>query len=280
MNRPVRRRVAQVMGMPISLALRGAHVDDEAADRAWARALAVLHRADRVFSPFRPDSVVSRLGRDELAPADCPPAVREVLALGERARRESAGAFSIRRDGAGLDPCGVVKGWAVQRAMRHLAGLPDTDVCLCAGGDMACRTRAGAPPWRVGIEDPRDPSQVLAVVPVHNGAVATSGAAHRGAHIVDARSGRVPTALASVTVVGADLTWVDIDATAAYALGEEAPAWLAGRPGRSALLVWADGRSELVHGRPERDRPGPIGPGLWSMPDGIGRVAGEGFEPS
>jgi thiamine biosynthesis lipoprotein len=251
MTRPVTaRRVEQVMGLPISLALRGRHTDDAAADDAWQLALEVLHEADRVFSTYRADSVVSRLGRGEITTADCPAVVHEVLDLGERARVESAGAFDVRRPGPDgepvLDPSGVVKGWAVERAARAFDGLEDTDVCLSAGGDLVCRTRvAGSTGWRIGIEDPHDPTRVLAVVPIRDGALATSGLAHRGAHIVDARTGRTPTGLASVTVVAPDLTWADIDATAAFALGDDGHAWLRGRPGRTGLVVREDGSREL-----------------------------------
>src|SRR3954470_5840358 len=90
-RRPVHRRVEHVMGMPISLALRGRHAADRYGEAAWARALAVLHEADRVFSTFREDSAISRLDRGELTVADCPPEVGEVLALGELARTESGG---------------------------------------------------------------------------------------------------------------------------------------------------------------------------------------------
>ena len=50
---------------------------------------------------------------------------------------------------------------------------------------------------------------------------------------------------ASVTVVGADLTSVDIDATTALALGIDGPHWLRSRL-RTAVVVWADGRAETV----------------------------------
>jgi thiamine biosynthesis lipoprotein len=211
----------------------------------------VLHEVDRVFSTYRPDSFVSRLGRGEIGLEDCPPEVVDVVELGAAAERESAGAFSIRLPGPGgtrvLDPSGVVKGWAVERAAAPLRALPDTDFCLSAGGDMTCRTLdPTSPPWRIGIEDPADPTRVLAVVPVFTGAVATSGTAHRGEHLVDARTGRPPTGVASVTVVAASLTWADIDATAAYAHGEGAARWLETRPGRSGLVVWADGTTTTV----------------------------------
>jgi thiamine biosynthesis lipoprotein len=241
---PVARRVEHVMGVPISLALRGRHTRDAAADAAWAGVLAVLREADRVFSTYRADSVVSAIRRGELAVADAPPGVLDVLAVARRAERATGGAFSVWRtgpDGArALDPSGVVKGWAVERAAAALRTLADTDFCLSAGGDMVCRAAHG-PAWRVGIEDPFDPSRLLAVVPVADAAVATSGTAHRGAHLVDARTGGRPAAVAQVTVIAASLTWADVDATAAYALGEQAARWLGRRVGRCGLVVWADG---------------------------------------
>jgi thiamine biosynthesis lipoprotein len=93
----------------------------------------------------------------------------------------------------------------------------------------------------------------VAVVPVRNGAVATSGLAHRGAHITDARTGATSHEVASVTVVAPSLAWADIDATAAFARGGDALAWLRTRPGRAGLVVWADGTTEAF------GKPGPAG---------------------
>ena len=227
------------MGMPISLALHGRHAGDARGDAAWAAALAVLREADRVFSTYRADSVISRINRGEIA--ESLPEVAEVLAIGAAAEEATGGAFALRRDGV-LDPSAVVKGWAAERAAAPLAALPDTDFCLSAGGDLTCRTsHPAAAPWRIGIEDPRDPTRIVAVVPLRNGAVATSGRTHRGAHIVDARTGRVPGGLASVTVVGRSLTAVDVDATAAFALGADGERWLAARGHRAAFVVRTDG---------------------------------------
>lgn len=247
---PLSRRVEQVMGMPISLALRGRHADDAIGERAWEDALAELRRVDEVFSTWRPDSQVSRLHRGELTLAECDGSVAEVLRLGDDARVSSAGAFDIYLPGPDgvrrLDPSGVVKGWAVDRAVAPLLALRDTDVCLSAGGDMVCHVSdLDGEPWLIGIENPLDPSRLVARVPVHRGAVATSGSAHRGAHVVDARSGRPQDALASVTVIGSHLTSVDIDATTALALGVDGPDWLRSRL-RTGLVVWADGRAETV----------------------------------
>jgi thiamine biosynthesis lipoprotein len=247
----VARYVEHVMGLPISLAIRGRHAADAAGRTAWAEVMDSLRAADEMFSTYRPESVVSRLGRGELTLADCPPEVAEVMELGEEASRSSGGAFSVHRPGpdgrAVLDPSGVVKGWAAERASEALRALPDTDFCLSAGGDLVCRTVDPASrPWRIGIEDPRDPRRLVAVVPVHTGAVATSGSAHRGQHVVDARTGRPPSGIASVTVVADSLTEADIDATAAYAQGPEAAPWLQGRAGRTGLVVWSDGSTTTI----------------------------------
>jgi len=246
------RRVAHVMGMPVSLAVRGRWAGTEVAENAWTNAMAWLSEVDEVFSTYRADSWVSRLGRGEVTVDDCPDVVAEVLDLAARAFEESEGAFDVWRAGqehtGGFDPSGVVKGWAVQRAATAFDHLDETDFCLSAGGDLVCVTRqADSEPWRIGIEDPHDPARVLAVVPVLNGAVATSGLAHRGAHIVDPATGLTPTGFASVTVVCDDLTWADIDATAAFVMGARGERWLVER-GRSGVIVTADGVARTYGG--------------------------------
>ena len=247
---PVVRRVEQVMGMPISLALRGRHAGTAAGDAAWQAVLESLRRADDVFSTWREETAVSRLGRGELSVAECPPEVGEVLAIGEAARRATAGAFDVRRvvDGRPvLDPSGVVKGWAVDRASAVLRDLDDTDFCLSAGGDLVCFAAAGRPEWRIGIEDPADLTRVVAVVPVRDGAVATSGAAHRGEHVRHALTGLTPVGVTSVSVVHRSLTVADLDATCAYLQGAGAAAWLRSR-GRTGVVVATGGVAQVVSG--------------------------------
>ena len=231
------RYVEHVMGMPVSLAASAPcaeQFDEVMADLRWV---------DEVFSTYRPDSFVCRFGRGEVALTDCPAELAEVLALAQAAQIASDGAFTVWRDS--FDPCGVVKGWAVERAARLLRAVPDLDFCLSAGGDMVCKS--SGEPWQIGIEDPLDPSRMIATVPVRVGAVATSGTAHRGHHLWSGAGG-VPEGVASVTVIAPTLTWADIDATCAYALGQRAAQWLRGRPGRKALVVWADGTPELIEG--------------------------------
>ena len=60
------RYVEHVMGMPISLAASAA------CDEAWVAVMADLRWVDEVFSTYKPHSYVARLGRGEIALADCP----------------------------------------------------------------------------------------------------------------------------------------------------------------------------------------------------------------
>jgi thiamine biosynthesis lipoprotein len=74
-------------------------------------------------------------------------------------------------------------------------------------------------PWRIGIENPYDRSQIDRVVPLIDGAVATSGTAARGAHLYDPRTGQAVGRPGSTSVIGPDLLWADIWATALFVGG-------------------------------------------------------------
>ncbi|MEO7448884.1 MAG: FAD:protein FMN transferase [Humibacillus sp.] len=230
---PVRRAwVEQVMGMPISIHLRGDRADTPEGEESVARAYAVLREMDRIFSTYRDDSDLMRLRREEVEVGQVSPLVEQALRIGERAERDTVGAFTtLLPTGQGdlaFDPTGLVKGWAVDRAAEALSGLAGTSACINAGGDLRIVAAvdlplegAGSISWRVGIEDPRDRSQIASTVSLVRGAVATSGTAARGAHLYDPRSGEMVGRSGSVTVVGPELLWADVWATALFVGGTE-----------------------------------------------------------
>ncbi len=231
------------MGLPVSILLRGPTAREPRHEAAVQRVYDELRAVEAVFSTWRPDSEVSRLNAGELDLAGCSPDVRDVADLCELARVDTAGCFDAHRPDGTWDPSGLVKGWAVERACGHLAGLP-LDWCVNAGGDVQAASRTGEP-FGVGIADPRDPAGVLTVFPLTTGALATSGTAARGAHLWDPRTGRSAAGLLSVTVLGASLTEVDVLATAAFIGGLDLLARAAGRlvPAEAAgLAVHLDGR--------------------------------------
>src|SRR5579871_1304472 len=128
------------MGMAVSVDIRAdppdlsdleAFVGDVGEWLAWV---------DGVFSTYRDDSAVSRIARGELDPAGAPPAVAEVLALAERFRAFTDGYFDVHAGGR-LDPSGVVKGWAVERASEMLLAGGFADHAVNAGGDIRMQGR-------------------------------------------------------------------------------------------------------------------------------------------
>jgi thiamine biosynthesis lipoprotein len=240
------RHVEHVMGTVFSFDVR-----DAPSDVAVWDAVRRLHRIDALFSPYRPESEISRLDRGELALDDCDPEVAVVLAACAEAERATGGWFSVRADGGRLDPCGYVKGWAVAEASRLLRAAGSARYSVCGGGDVQTAGRpAEGQPWRIGIAHPLRPGMLAAVVAGRDLAVATSGTAERGAHILDPHTGRPATALASLTVVGSDLTRADLWATAGFARGPESLDVLETVPGLEAFAVLPDGTRRWTSGFP------------------------------
>lgn len=250
------RRVEQCMGTVFSLDVRAPGCDLAAVEDAirW------LHWVDATFSTYKPDSQISRLSRGEIDLANCAPEVDEILTRCHALAAETDGYFSAYAGGI-LDPSGLVKGWAIQRASDLLSAAGSPNHCVNGGGDVHCAGTGSDEPWRIGITDPHRPGQLAGIVTGTNLAVATSGTAERGAHIIDPHDisprgitpraitpndinphdRRSPSALASVTVVGRDLAQVDAYATACLAMGDRAVDWLADLHGYQALVIRTDG---------------------------------------
>ena len=253
---PVARRswVEQIMGMPISVHLRSSEPGaalSPAVELAVAEVFDDLRWVDETFSTYRPSSEVMRLNRGELTADESHPAVQEVIALCEEARRRTDGAFDAHLPGPEgtrwFDPSGLVKGWAVERAALHLATLVDVDHCVNAGGDVTIGSTSATPgPWRIGVEDPLDLTRMIAVFELTEGAVATSGRTHRGLHIIDPATGAPAGRLLTATVLGASLMWADVYATAAVVKGDAAIGWLESLADHEGVVVADDGTCHVT----------------------------------
>ncbi|MFA1550257.1 FAD:protein FMN transferase [Actinomadura chokoriensis] len=233
------RHVEHVMGTVFTFDVRAA--PSPTITDALAEAVAWLHHVDRVFSPYRPDSEITRLAEGDVSAGQGDPDVAWVLRRCREMERDTGRAFTCEPSGR-LDPSGLVKGWAVERAstILHEAGARDHSVN--GGGDIQLRGEARpGRPWRIGLTDPHHRDRLIAAVTGRDLAVATSGTAERGAHIIDPRTGRPATGLASITLVGRHLTDVDALSTAAFVLGGAARAWADAQPGIEALAVTCDG---------------------------------------
>jgi thiamine biosynthesis lipoprotein len=254
-------RIEQVWGTVISIDVR-----DPVEVGVLDRVVEWFHRVDDLFSTWRDDTEISRLARGELTLGDASPEVRVVLALCDDLTERTRGAFDIRfgadprvasRPGRGpIDPSGLVKGWALDRAASMLRDAGAHRFSINAGGDVVTSGRpAPDAEWRVGIQHPWSRQQVAAVVAGTDLVIATSGAYERGDHIVDPRTARPARGLASVTVVSDRLTLAVADAyaTAAIVLGEEGMPWLAEQDDVEAIAI-TDDREVIVTAGFERYR--------------------------
>jgi thiamine biosynthesis lipoprotein len=219
---------------------------------SWGAAIeavvAWLHRVDRLFSTYRADSEISRLRRGELTRTEVDPLVSEVLEQCAVLRAETGGYFSELWSGE-LDPTGLVKGWAIERASALLRAHGSAHHAVNGGGDVQLAGESSpGQPWRVGISDPLDRTRLLTVVGGRDFAVATSGTAERGAHIVDPVTGETADGLAAVTVVGRELSRVDAYATAAFAMGAGALEWIENLPRHEGLVVSTTGPTHHTSG--------------------------------
>jgi thiamine biosynthesis lipoprotein len=232
------------MGMPIGIDLVAPGERDVDVEPAFAW----LAGVDATFSTYRDDREISRLDRGELSIAQCRPEVDEVLTRCLELERATGGYFSVRPAGR-LDPSGFVKGWAVDGAAQRLAAAGARDFTINAGGDVVARGRPEpGRRWRIGVRHPVEHDRLAAVLAVEDLAVATSGEYERGAHILDPHTGGPPSGLLSVTLVGPDLATADAYATAAFAMGEDGPAWAASLTGYDAMCITADHRVLLTPG--------------------------------
>ena len=220
-------------------------------DGSLDAAVAWLHRADRVFSPYRPGSDVSRLADGAVTVDGCAPEMAEVIAACEFVRELSGGYFTASPWGR-FDPSGYVKGWAVERAAAILSAAGSANHLVNGGGDVQCvgaRPGMSPSPWRVGIADPFHRGGLALVVAATDCAVATSGTAERGAHIANPRTGEPAAGLASLTVAGPSLAMADACATAAFAMGPAlARDWAESLDGYEAYAITETGETWQTSG--------------------------------
>jgi thiamine biosynthesis lipoprotein len=230
------RHAEPVMGTVVSFVLHGGDLDEPALHAALARACAGLHQDDATFSTWRADSPMSRVRRGELALRDAPPEIVEVLIACTAARELSGGWFDPWSMPGGVDPTGLVKGWAAQRAAEVLRGRGVSAGMVNAAGDIACfgRPEAGRG-WKIGVVDPSNPEAIARTFEVES-SIATSGTYERGEHIFDPFAGTRRVRAASATVIGPDLGLADALATALVAEGGAGLKRIAALPGYRAYL--------------------------------------------
>ncbi len=114
-------------------------------------------------------------------------------------------------------------------------------------------------PWNIGITDPFHPGELYAIVPLHQGAVTTSGSyekyaeigGKRYSHIINPATGYPATGLVSITVFGPSAELCNSFSTSIMVMGKEAGFQLLKKyPGYSGIAVSDDGKFYTTPGIP------------------------------
>jgi FAD:protein FMN transferase len=189
-----------------------------------------------------PRSEISRIGQRAVRPSLD---VADMFAVYAEWHVRTGGVLSLRPEGPGapMDVGALGKAFIIDRAATagRRAGPGIEGLLLNVGGDIVTWGRD----CEVGVASPGMPSDTLPsvnLVRLRDAAVATSGPSLRGAHLIDARTGRKPHSPASATVIAGDLVTATALATTLCVVDADAGLALVGRtPGAEALRVGADG---------------------------------------
>ncbi|MBI5255110.1 MAG: FAD:protein FMN transferase [Burkholderiales bacterium] len=161
------------------------------------------------------------------------------------------------RHGMRIDLGGFAKGHAVDRCIALLRERGIEHAMVSAGGDSHVLGDRRGRPWNVAIRDPRREGGVVALLPLQDTAVSTSGDyeryferdGERCHHILDPRSGRSPTGLRSVTILADDGLTAEALSKTLFVLGlERGMALVEGQAGVDAVVVDDQGRLHCSSG--------------------------------
>lgn len=165
-----------------------------------------------------------------------------------------------------LDLGGVAKLPILQIGLDVLTSRGIGGVMINGGGDVLASARPDGRPWRIGVRDPARPTQLLALLPLPAGVVASSGdyeryVMHEGRryhHIIDPATGRPTRGVRGVTLVAERVADVNGLGTAAMVAGPlRGPALLQRCGVTQALMVGSDERVWLSPALARRLHPPP-----------------------
>jgi FAD:protein FMN transferase len=144
---------------------------------------------------------------------------------------EGAGTAFLQKKGMRAHLGGIGKGYAVERSAAILRRRGLRDFMIQSGGDLYVSGRRGERPWRVGIRDPRGPTdKSFAALDLTDSTFSTSGDyerffiehGRRYHHILDPDLGEPAMACRSVTIVAESATLADALSTGVFVLGPTA----------------------------------------------------------
>lgn len=150
-----------------------------------------------------------------------------------------------------IDLGGIAKGHAVDNAIALLKQQNIQHAIVTAGGDSRIIGDKIGRPWMIGIQDPRSKKNVVAVLPLKDTAVSTSGDYERyfvadGTryhHIINPSTGDSARLTRSATVIGTRCTDTDALSTSLFVMGpKQGIALVEKLEGTEAVIVTNQGK--------------------------------------
>ena len=222
------RQQFPVWGTIVDVDIASSVVSEDGLNQGMQQVIDFCKQVDTNFSTYIDTSWVTRLRTNKVEISSCPPLVQEVWELCLQAKHLTDGAFDPWAVEGGFDPSGLVKGWAADKCADMLVSLGIEHVQVNAAGDLTLRGGfydGVDKPWSIGVINPDNKKEVVKVFAIIDGAIATSGAYERGAHISDPHTGMIAIGAKSATVVGPDGWLCDAMATAVMVGGTDSAKW-------------------------------------------------------
>ena len=158
----------------------------------------------------------------------------------------------LTQSGMALDLGGIAKLPILAAGLAALQAQGVENALINGGGDVVTMGLNQGKAWRIGIRDPRQPSQLLGAVAIEGqGVVASSGDyercferdGQRYHHVLNPRTGWPTTQVHGVALVARDVAAVNGWGTALMVQGPAAaPAWSQRHPEVALLLADRDGQ--------------------------------------
>ena len=189
--------------------------------------------------------------RQRIRPSDAQLARAREL-VGYRNLIIDAEARSVRfaLDGMRIDLGGFAKGHAVDNAAAILRERGIQHAIVSAGGDSRVIGDRRGRPWTIGVRDPRRPGEMVAMLPLEDVSISTSGDyerffdadGQRFHHLIDPATGRSPSSVHSVTILAEDGLTTEALSKCVFVLGvEKGLRLIDSQPGVDAVVVDAAG---------------------------------------
>src|SRR5512138_2582228 len=164
---------------------------------------------------------------------------------------------AFARDGMRIDLGGFAKGHAVDNCIAILRRMGIAHAVVAAGGDSHVLGDRSGRPWSIAIRDPRDAKRVVAVLPLQDTSISTSGDYERfferdgvrHHHLIDPKTGTSPGAVHSVTILAADGLTSEALSKCVFVMGlARGMRLVESQPGVDAVVVDAAGALHFSSG--------------------------------